>query len=104
MLLNLGNLELEAGEVDRAVPILDEAARVFRAQMIMRGWAWPACTLAEALITASAPDRDRARTLLAAARDELSHIRDERGLAQVAGLAARLARDLDGSKAGLDAG
>ncbi len=104
MLLNLGNLEFEAGELDRALPILEEASEAFRSQMIMRGWGWPTCTFAEALMDAPEPDEARARRLLGAARTELAEIRDERGLAQIAGLEARLERSASPANAGLDRG
>jgi tetratricopeptide (TPR) repeat protein len=103
MLLNLGNLELEAGEVDRALPILEEAAGLIRSQMIMRGWGWPACTLLDAVISGPAPDEPRARTLIEDARREFVETEDERGLAQVAALEARLDRGSRAAKAGLDA-
>ena len=103
MLLNLGNLELEVGEVDRALPVLEEAAETFRSHMIMRGWGWPTCTFAEALLDAPAPDAARARRLLGEAERGLAAIGDERGLAQVAALLARCERDPGAAKAGLDA-
>ena len=37
MLLNLGNLELEAGDIARARSILEEAADLCRSQILMRG-------------------------------------------------------------------
>jgi hypothetical protein len=105
MLLNLGNLELEAGEVDRALPILDEAAGLFRSQMIMRGgWGWPMCTLVEALISAPVPDEPRARTLIEEVRGEFGEAEDVRGPAQVAALENRLDRGHRAAGAGLDAG
>ena len=103
MLLNLGNLELEAGEVDRALPILDQAAGLFRTQMIMRGWGWPTCTLAEALISATQPNEGRASELLEEVRGEFRNTEDERGLAHAEALEARLERPGKGAKAGLEA-
>jgi tetratricopeptide (TPR) repeat protein len=104
LLLNLGNLELEAGEVERALPILEEAAGLIRSQMIMRGWAWPMCTLVGALIVAAVPDVRRARSLLDEARVEFGETEDVRGLAQVAALEGRLDRGRRRSKPVLDAG
>jgi hypothetical protein len=105
MLLNLGNLELEAGEVDRALPILEEAAGLFRSQMVMRGgWGWPMCTLVEALISAPAPDEPRARRLMEDVRREFDETEDARGLAQVTALEDGLDRGHSAAGAGLDAG
>ncbi|MGH2925505.1 MAG: AfsR/SARP family transcriptional regulator [Solirubrobacterales bacterium] len=103
MLLNLGNLELEAGEVDRALPILDKAAALFRTQMIMRGWGWPTCALAEALISATEPNQRRASDLLEEVRGEFRRTEDARGLAHAEALEGRLARPGEGAKAGLEA-
>ena len=104
MLLNLGNLELEAGEADRALPILEETAGLFRSQEIMRGWGWPMCTLADAVISAPAPDEARARSLLEEASGAFGDTEDVRGLAQVAALEDRLDGGRRASNAVLDAG
>src|SRR5436190_20634078 len=101
MLLNLGNLELEAGERDRALALLEEATGLFRDQVIMRGWGWPLCALVDAVISGPAADEPRARDLLAHARDEFRTTGDVRGLGQVEALEARLA---SAARAGLDAG
>jgi predicted ATPase/DNA-binding SARP family transcriptional activator len=104
MLLNLGNLELEVGEVERALPHLEHAAELFRTQTIMRGSGWPTCTLAEALLEARRPDAVRARRLIGEARGELTEIGDERGLALVEDLQTRLDGRPSAAQAGLDAG
>jgi tetratricopeptide (TPR) repeat protein len=104
MLLNLGNLELEAGEADRALPILEETAGLFRSQMIMRGWGWPMCTLADAVISAPVPAEPRARSLLEEARGAFGETEDVRGLAQVAALEDRLDGGRSAANAVLDAG
>ncbi len=104
MLLNLANLELEAGEVDRALPILEEAVGLFQRQMIMRGWGWPLCTLVDALSSGPMADAPRARGLLDEARGEFAAIDDRRGLAQIAVLEGALDADRKAAKAELDAG
>ncbi len=103
MLLNLGTIELELGALDRALPILEEATRMFRSQMIMRGWGWPMCALVDAVISAPAPDEPRARGLIEEARAEFDQSRDARGLAQVALLEDRLQSRLMAADAPLDA-
>jgi predicted ATPase/DNA-binding SARP family transcriptional activator len=90
LLLNLGNLELEAAEIARARSILEEAADLYRSQIIMRGYAWPLCALVDALITPPAPDEARARELIDEARGLFRGVDDVRGLAQVDALEARL--------------
>ncbi len=90
MLLNLGNMELEAGEVDRALPLLEEAAGLFRKLMVLRGWGWPMCTLAETVLSAREPDEARARSLIEEACAEFGEIGNARGLAQIEALRSRL--------------
>jgi predicted ATPase/DNA-binding SARP family transcriptional activator len=104
MLLNLGDLELEATEVDRAVPVLEEAVELFRSQMIMRGSGWPMCMLVDAVISAPVPDEPRARGLIEEARTEFGATEDARGLAQVAALEDRLEQASPRSNPALDAG
>jgi tetratricopeptide (TPR) repeat protein len=104
MLLNLGNLELEAGEAARALPVLEEAAGLFRSQLIMRGWGWPICALVDAVIRAPEPDEPRARNLIEEARGEFDETEDVRGLAQVAALEDRLERGGRAPNAAFDAG
>ncbi len=102
MLLNVGHLELEAGEVGQALPILEEAAALFRSQVLMRGWGWPLCTLVDAVINAPAPDEARARNLIEEARGEFTETEDARGLAQVAALEDRLSGARTAAESGLD--
>ena len=104
MLLNLANLELDAGEVERALPILEETTELFRSQMIMRGWGWPMCTLVDAVISGPAPDEARVRRLLDEARGDFRESEDGRGLAELAALEDRLDPDRSGAKTALDPG
>ena len=104
MLLNLGNMELDAGEVDRALPLLEEAAGLFRKLMVLRGWGWPMCTLAEAVLSAREPDEARARSLIEEACAEFGEIGNARGLAQIEALRARLGGAGRAADAALEAG
>jgi tetratricopeptide (TPR) repeat protein len=104
LLLNLGNLELEAAaDLARARSILEEAVDLYRAQVLMRGYGWPLCAFVDALITPPAPDEARARELIDEARGIFRGIDDVRGLAQVDALEARLEQGRGAAKAGADA-
>ena len=77
MLLNLGNLELEAGEVDRALPILEEAGRaVSQPDDPARLGLADAAPSPRPLIDAAAPDEARARRLIEEARGEFAQSED----------------------------
>jgi hypothetical protein len=89
MPLNLGSLELDGENLERACALLQRSAEIARQRGgLHRVGSWALAELAEAAIRIG--EHARAREALRGAREEFRRYRDARGLAYLSSLESRL--------------
>jgi hypothetical protein len=96
-MLNLGNLELDAGEPARAIELLEQSSMRGAVQRLDRAAAWSRLPQLEATIALGR--FDQSIECAAAARTVLERLHDAQGIKRLMALETRLQHETDGKYA-----